>query len=316
MRGTLLPTHSLHTAPLLYVFTHFKPGHFSAPLYTPIICRAKTRVTSFFYVSCCSPTRTPTLSRKASYLRHGHSSGPTTRPRQHSGLLYTMHLHGHGCNHIPSRVPARLRPTRTTVGQPLYTVRPPSTGTAPVYTVRPPSTGTASVTGPSSAQADSDPKTSLSRPLALTWNWSTVLTLIRSHPPTSWMPMVTTSESDPFQKTGEQVPVPQVLRCPTMTPRRAPRAPWKAQDVSHIMAPAVCILNPSNGTHNCRPGWRTCLGSTPSGSVLLYACACPKPSGPHQEGASSISLPVGTAGWLWNLWLDRCGQALNPSNRL
>jgi hypothetical protein len=23
---------------------------------------------------------------------------------------------------------------------------------------------------------------------------------------------------------------------------------------SHIMAPAVCILNPSNGTHNCRPG--------------------------------------------------------------
>jgi hypothetical protein len=23
---------------------------------------------------------------------------------------------------------------------------------------------------------------------------------------------------------------------------------------SHIMAPAVCILNPSNGAHNCRPG--------------------------------------------------------------
>ena len=23
----------------------------------------------------------------------------------------------------------------------------------------------------------------------------------------------------------------------------------------------------------------------------------------------SISLPVGTAGWLWNLWLERCGQA-------
>jgi len=80
----------------------------------------------------------------------------------------------------------------------------------------------------------------------------------------------------PYPKTGEQVPVPQVLRCPTMTPRRAPRAPWKAQDVSHIMAPAVCISNPSNGTHNCRPGWRTCLGSTPSGSVPLYACACPK----------------------------------------
>ena len=41
------------------------------------------------------------------------------------------------------------------------------------------------------------------------------------------------------------------------------------------MAPAVCILNPSNGTHNCRPGWRTWLGPTPSVSVLLYACACP-----------------------------------------
>jgi hypothetical protein len=281
----------------------------TAPLYTPIICRAKTRVTSFFYVSCCSPTRTPTLSRKASYLRHGHSSGPTTRPRQHSGLLYTMHLHGHGCNHIPSRVPARLRPTRTTVGQPLYTVRPPSTGTA-------------SVTGPGSAQADWDPKTSLSRPLALTWNWSTVLTPIGSHPPTSWMPMVTTSELDPFQKTGEQVPVPQVLRCPTTTPRRAPRAPWKAQDVSHIMAPAVCISNPSNGTHNCQPGWRTCLDSTMD--VIIQPPAAAYRSTPAlaqnlraaPRRRKSISLPVGTAGWLWNLRLDRCGQALNPSNRL
>ena len=235
MRGTLLPTHSLHTAPLLYVFTHFKPGHFSAPLYTPIICRAKTRVTSFFYVSCCSPTRTPTLSRKASYLRHGHSSGPTTRPRQHSGLLYTMHLHGHGCNHIPSRVPARLRPTRTTVGQPLYTVRPPSTGTAPVYTVRPPSTGTASVTGPSSAQADSDPKTSLSRLIGAD------LELVKGADSDQITPTYLLEANGykvrvgPYPKTGEQVPVPQVLRCYTSTPlaRQAPPAPWKAHGVSH-----------------------------------------------------------------------------------
>ena len=107
----------------------------------------------------------------------------------------------------------------------------------------------------------------------------------------------------PFPKTGEQVPVPQVLRCPTMTPRRAPRAPWKAQDVSHIMAPAVCISNPSNGTHNCRPGWRTCLGSTPSGSVPLYACACPKPPGRTKKAQVRLASPserrggFGTCGW-------------------
>ena len=34
----------------------------------------------------------------------------------------------------------------------------------------------------------------------------------------------------------------------------------------------------------------------------------PKLSEPHQEGASSISLPGGTVGWLWNLRLDRCWQ--------
>ena len=207
-------------------------------------------------MSCRLPIGTHHSSRRL--LTHG----PDTLPAQRPGHCNTQASFT-PCNHIPSRVPARLSPTRSTGGHLLYTDRPPSTGTA-------------SVTGPGSAQADWDPKTSLSRPLALTWNWSTVLTLIRSHPPTSRMPMVTTSESDPFQKTGEQVPVPQVLRCPTTTPRRAPRAPWKAQDVSHIMAPAVCISNPSNGTHNCRPGWRTCLGSTPSGSVRLYACACLK----------------------------------------
>ena len=179
-------------------------------------------------MSCCSPTRTPTLSRKASYLRHGHSSGPTTRPRQHSGLLYTMHLHGHGCNHIPSRVPARLRPTRTTVGQPLYTVRPPSTGTASVYTVRPPSTGTASVTGHSSAQADSDPKTSLSRLIGAD------LKLVKGADSDQITPTYLLDANGynvrvgPYPKTGEQVPVPQVLRCYTSTPRRAPRVPWKA----------------------------------------------------------------------------------------
>ena len=32
---------------------------------------------------------------------------------------------------------------------------------------------------------------------------------------------------------------------------------------AHTMAPAVCILNPSNGTHNCRPGRRTCWVQLP-----------------------------------------------------
>ena len=72
---------------------------------------------------------------------------------------------------------------------------------------------------------------------------------------------------------------------------------------SHIMAPAVCILNPSNGTHNCRPGWRTCLGSTPSGSVPLYACACPKPPGRTKKAQVRLASPserrggFGTCGW-------------------
>ena len=42
----------------------FKPCHFPsfmAPLYPPIICRAKACTTRFLYVSCRSPTRTPTL---------------------------------------------------------------------------------------------------------------------------------------------------------------------------------------------------------------------------------------------------------------
>ena len=73
---------------------------------------------------------------------------------------------------------------------------------------------------------------------------------------------------------------------------------------SHIMAPAVCILNPSNGTHNCRPGWRTCLGSTPSGSVRLYACACLKSCRAAPEKAQvRLASPserrggFGTCGW-------------------
>ena len=241
-------------------------------------------------MSCRSPIRTPQLSHRL--LSHG----PDTLPAQRPGHCNTQASFT-PCNHIPSRVPARLSPTRSTGGHPLYTDRPPSTGTA-------------SVTGPGSAQADSDPKTSLSRPLALTWNWSTVLTLIRSHPPTSWMPMVTTSESDPFQKTGEQVPVPQVLRCPTMTPRRAPRAPWKAQDVSHIMAPAVCILNPSNGTHNCRPGWRTCWVRLPTAAYRSTHALAYEPSraAPMKAQVRLASPPerrggFGTCGWM------RCGQA-------
>ena len=66
---------------------------------------------------------------------------------------------------------------------------------------------------------------------------------------------------------------------------------------SHIMAPAVCILNPSNGTHNCRPGgglrWvRSPTAAHRSKHALArssnHALAC-HASGPHREGASSIS---------------------------
>ena len=62
-----------------------------------------------------------------------------------------------------------------------------------------------------------------------------------------------------------QVPVRQALRCTTTTPQRDTRVyvegTWCE---SHTMAPAVCISNPSNGTHNCRPGWRTCWVQLPS----------------------------------------------------
>ena len=68
--------------------------------------------------------------------------------------------------------------------------------------------------GPSSAQADSDPKTSLSRltgaDLELVKGADSDQITLTS----LLMPIVTTSESDPI-KAGEQVPVPQVLRCYT-----------------------------------------------------------------------------------------------------
>ncbi len=47
---------------------------------------------------------------------------------------------------------------------------------------------------------------------------------------------------------------------------------------SHTMASAVCISNPSNGIHkpSSLPSWmEDLLGSTPTGSALLYACADP-----------------------------------------
>jgi len=79
------------------------------------------------------------------------------------------------------------------------------------------------------------------------------------------------------------------------------------------MAPAVCILNPSNGTHNCRPGgglrWvRSPTAAHRSKHALArssnHAPAC-HASGPHWEGASSISRGgalaqrrgFGTCGW-------------------
>ena len=47
---------------------------------------------------------------------------------------------------------------------------------------------------------------------------------------------------------------------------------------SHTMAPAVCILNPSNGTHNCRPGWRTCWVRLPMAAYRSTHALANEPS--------------------------------------
>jgi hypothetical protein len=77
---------------------------------------------------------------------------------------------------------------------------------------------------------------------------------------------------------------------------------------SHIMAPAVCILNPSNGTQNCRPGGGLQWVRSPT-AAHRYKHALARSSnhafGPHWEGASSISRGgalaqrrgFGTCGW-------------------
>ena len=65
----------------------------------------------------------------------------------------------------------------------------------------------------------------------------------------------TTSASSPVEGTWCEV-------LDTTTSASSPvEGAWRE---SHTMAPAVCISNPSNGTHNCRPGWRTCWVRPPS----------------------------------------------------
>ena len=122
--------------------------HYMAPLHPPIFCTLLLYLTS---------------SQISWLLTYGH-------------LCTSRHGHGHGRNLIPSHVPARLRPTRTTGGltsparlrliTPTGSLHGPGPAVScprqgrPLYTNRPPSTGTALVMGPSPAQADSDPKTS------------------------------------------------------------------------------------------------------------------------------------------------------------
>ena len=79
---------------------------------------------------------------------------------------------------------------------------------------------------------------------------------------------------------------------------------------SHTMAPAVCILNPSNGTHNCRPGWRTCWVRLPSAAYRSTHTLAYEPSraAPMKAQVRLASPPerrggFGTCGWM------RCGQA-------
>ncbi len=69
---------------------------------------------------------------------------------------------------------------------------------------------------------------------------------------------------------------------------------------SHIMAPAVCILNPSNGTHNCRPGEGLRWVRSPTAahrSMHALARSSKLRSEPHWEGASFASalIPCGIA---------------------
>ena len=74
---------------------------------------------------------------------------------------------------------------------------------------------------------------------------------------------------------------------------------------SHTMAPAVCISNPSNGTHNCRPGWRTCWVRLPTAAyrsthALAYEPSRAAPMKAHVRLASPPERRggFGTCGWI------------------
>ena len=74
---------------------------------------------------------------------------------------------------------------------------------------------------------------------------------------------------------------------------------------SHTMAPAVCISNPSNGTHNCRPGWRTCWVRLPTAAYRSTHALAYEPSraAPMKAQVRLASPPerrggFGTCGWI------------------
>ena len=112
---------------------------------------------------------------------------------------------------------------------------------------------------------------------------------------------------------------------PQLPPREAHARP-PSQRVSGQPPPALAVCIPQctnaawhvNGTQqppSCRPAGGL-AGFEPHGSVSdaqPRACVirCPNKlptPDTHHEGASSISRPGGTAGWLWNFRLDDVGR--------
>ena len=127
LHGTLTPTHLLHIAPLSDIFTNFKPCHFITiltPLYPPIICRAKTRTTSFFTCRVARPLGLPHFPSTASYLlpplylppraRSRSQSHPQSRPRpaQADSDYWRTHVPCSAKTDHTDRLPPRARAGR------------------------------------------------------------------------------------------------------------------------------------------------------------------------------------------------------------
>ena len=95
----------------------------------------------------------------------------------------------------------------------------------------------------------------------------------------------TTSASSPVEGTWCEV-------LDTTTSASSPvEGAWRE---SHTMAPAVCISNPSNGTHNCRPKWRTCWVRLPTAAYRSTHALAYNPSGPHRRRRKFANLPTST----------------------